>query len=646
MVPVLRTALPCAALVLLSALPPDAPAQPCPPQPTFDLGNLDGEIGYLLKNTAGSSLAIVGDVNGDGCRDYIAGDYSAGTAYLVFGGSAVGASGVFDVNTITGANGKVLLGNPAGEHAGFSASSAGDFNHDGVADVVIGAPAADYPGKSDAGRAYVLYGGPTLGTAKYISLSALNGTNGFAILGANADDMLGYNVAGGADLNLDGIDDIIVGASRADPGGVNAAGVTYVLFGGQGTGASGVFSISGLTATQGAAINGSHPLGFSGLSIAIIDDLNADGAADIAIGEPMNQNPVGPGKVYVVFGKTGLGTAGPIELATLDGSDGFVISGAQTGDAFGNHVAPAGDFNGDGLHDLAASLEGSHFSATDAGQVAVIYGSPTIGSLGILLLQQLDGSNGVLLDGPEAYGTAGTGLWTAGDLNHDGFADLLIGATHADGGGLPNSGLVYLVYGGIAGALGGHFDLGTIDGTNGKLIPGLAAQEYLGRVVTGGGDLNGDGDPDCLIASDEAVYVVYDATAPTPLTVDTEQISISTGGSQNFFLQAGPAQAGLAYIILGSMTGTWPPTVLQGHDLPLIWDAYFSFLLTFPNGWYFPRQYGLLDAQGSAFASYSIPGPISPQFLGLKFHHAFVVFRPTQGIVTFASNDTLLELVP
>ncbi|MBI4878538.1 MAG: FG-GAP repeat protein [Planctomycetes bacterium] len=646
MKPAAPTTPPLAALLFLFALVPDALPQPCPPQPTFDLGNLDGKIGYVLRNAEGSSLAIVGDVNGDGHGDYISGDLEGNQAYLVFGGPAVGATGAFDASSINGLNGKVLLGNPSGEHAGFSAAPAGDFNNDGAPDLVIGAPTADYPGKTDAGRVYVLYGGATLGAAKNISLSTLDGTNGFAIQGANTEDMLGYDVAGGADLNLDGIDDIVLGASRADPGGVNAAGMTYVLFGGQGTGASGVFSIAGLTASQGVAINGSDPYGFSGLSVAVIGDLNADGAADVAIGAPMNQNPVGPGKAYVVFGKAGLGAAGAIELNALNGYDGFLVSGAQTGDWLGDSVAPAGDFNGDGMADLAVGAENSDFSGTDAGQVAVIYGSPTIGSSGVLLLQHLDGVSGVCLDGPIPQDSAGRGLWTAGDLNRDGFDDLLIGARDADGSGLVNSGMVYLVYGGVPSALGGHFDLGAIDGTNGKFIPGLEAQEYLGNVITGGGDVNGDGHPDFLLRSNEVVYVVFDAVTPAPLMVDTEQISLSAGGTQNFCLQAGAGQAGMAYLILGSMTGIAPPTILQGFKIPLIWDAYFSFLVSFPNSFFFPNQFGILDAQGSGTASYNLVGPINANFVGLKLHHAFVAFTPAQGALTFASNDTLLELVP
>ncbi len=111
-----------------------------------------------------------------------------------------------------------------------SVSGAGDVNGDGVDDLIIGASRAGPNGDSDAGQSYVVFGGAGVGSSGVLELSALDGSNGFALNGINADDWSGFSVSGAGDVNGDGVDDIIIGALAADPNG-DRPGQSYVVFG-------------------------------------------------------------------------------------------------------------------------------------------------------------------------------------------------------------------------------------------------------------------------------------------------------------------------------------------------------------------------------------------------------------------------------
>lgn len=120
-----------------------------------------------------------------------------------------------------------------------------------------------------------------------------------------------------------------------------------------------------------------------------------------------------------------------------------------------------------------------------------------------------------------------------------------------------------------------------------------------------------------------------------------EQISLSSGGSQTFLLNAGPTFAGLPYLILGSLSGTSPGIPLDGHVLPLNPDGYLIDVLINPNLPPLAGSFGTLDAQGSATASFNVPQGLPPSLLGTQFNHAFVVIEllPTLLHVVLASNS-------
>jgi FG-GAP-like repeat/FG-GAP repeat len=212
-----------------------------------------------------------------------------------------------------------------------------------------------------------------------IDLSSLDGTTGFKLSGAAANDQSGRSVASAGDVNGDGFADVIVGALRADPHGY-ASGASYVVFG-QASGFAANIDLSSLDGATGFQLSGAAALDQSGISVASAGDVNGDGFADVLVG--------GASQAYVVFGKAS-GFGANIDLSSLDGSTGFRLAGA------GQAVASAGDVNGDGFADLIVGSVGSDY---------VVFGKAS-GFAANIDLSALDGITGFSLSG--AGGKMGT----------------------------------------------------------------------------------------------------------------------------------------------------------------------------------------------------------------------------------------------
>ena len=276
-----------------------------------------------------------------------------------------------------------------------------------------------------------------------LNLSTLTGTNGFKIQGETAYDLSGHSVSDAGDLNGDGFDDIIIGAWQADPNG-SLSGASYVVFGKAG-GFSATLNLSTLTGANGFKIQGEVANDISGDSVSGAGDVNGDGFDDLIIGaDGADPNGISSGASYVVFGKAG-GFSATLNLSTLTGANGFKIQGETAVDQTGTSVSAAGDVNGDGFGDIIIGAPFADPNGSDSGASYVVFGKAG-GFSATLNLSTLDGTKGFKIQGEAAYDRSGISVSAAGDVNGDGFDDIIIGADSANTNGT-YSGASYVVFG-------------------------------------------------------------------------------------------------------------------------------------------------------------------------------------------------------
>ncbi len=296
----------------------------------------------------------------------------------------------------------------------------------------------------------MVLGSPGVGSAGVIELSSLNGTNGFVLNGIDANDQSAYSVSSAGDVNGDGVDDLLIGALRADPNGATDAGESYVVFGGAGVGSTGVIELSALNGTNGFVLNGIFMGGQSGYSVSSAGDVNGDGVDDLIIGaRDSNPNGSDSGESYVVFGGAGVGSTGTIELSSLNGTNGFVINGIEARVTSAAFLSPP--------------------PATSTATVSTIFSSGrsvptrTVPALPARATSssaaRASGARARSSSPPSTASTAssstgstrgdhsGESVSSAGDVNGDGFDDLIIGARCADPNGNTDAGESYVVFG-------------------------------------------------------------------------------------------------------------------------------------------------------------------------------------------------------
>ena len=474
---------------------------------TIDLASL-GAAGTTIFGADGGdrngwSVSSAGDVNGDGFDDLIVGapyadasdnaKSNAGESYVIFGGTSLSAT--IDLAAL-GTAGITIFGADAYDSSGRSVSAAGDVNGDGFDDLLIGASNADTSGnaKESAGESYVIFGGAALPTT--IDLASL-GTAGTTIVGADAGDRNGWSVSSAGDVNGDGFDDLLVGSPNGDGSG-NAkysCGDTYVIFGGTSLPSTiDLFNPLVARITITGADSNDSPRSVSGAG-----DVNGDGFDDLLVGAfagDASGNAKGSaGDSYVIFG--GAALPATIDLANL-GTAGIKIFGAEMDDRSGYSVSGAGDVNGDGFDDLivgAYYADASGNAKLTSGDSYVIFG-------GALLPTEIDlaslGAAGITIFGADSGDRSGRSVSSAGDVNGDGFDDLLIGAMNADGSGNAklNAGDSYVIFGGAT--LPATIDLFSL-GSAGITIFGADPADRSGSSVSSAGDVNGDGFDDLLI---------------------------------------------------------------------------------------------------------------------------------------------------
>ncbi len=490
----------------------------------FDLGTINGantDHAFRVSGTdqndmAGTSVAAAGDVNGDGYGDFVIGaptaNGNAGEVYVVFGDKTASPP-PGNLSALNGTTGFILTGD-AGDKLGFSVGAAGDVNGDGFDDVVIGAPGAS----TGNGDAYIVFGKSGGFTSSVNIDTQVSNGGGFHLLGQNTNGALGTSVSGVGDLNGDGFADVAVGK----PTGVNGFGGVDVIFG-RPTNAFGAPMLdNNLNGTNGFVIFGDKVGDLTGSAVAGAGDVNGDGFDDLVLGSP-GASPggkTGAGAAFVVFGHKGASPSS-LDLTQLTAANGFRIDGLGAGDGLGASVSGVGDFNRDGFDDFVlGTIDPTPGAQT--GESYVVFGHKTFGS-------SLNLSTGATLLNNSGVGDkSGVSVSGAGDVNGDGYDDLIIGAPGVNGGGISNTGGAFVVFGNSSG-LPATFNLASVNGTNGFRIEGAALDDGAGIAVSHAGDVNGDGFDDLLLGAPGvnangnpdagAAYVVYGSNGDNHVTI-------------------------------------------------------------------------------------------------------------------------------
>ena len=493
-------------------------------------GSLDGITfpGTTEFETLGAAVGPAGDLNGDGFVDLAIGAPGSdlggadrGTVFVLFGGpdgfSTTLAPGDFD-----GSTGIMIHGVRDLSSTGSAISPAGDLDGDGLDDLALSAPFTSTGTVSGGGETYVVFGRDDGGFPSLIDLAELGGTGpnatpGVTVRGAVPIGRAGYSIDGGGDINADGIDDLLIGIPNAPaaPDGTRR-GQVVVLFGRNDGGFPAVVEIANLngtgsTASTGLLINGATDEELLGGRVRHVGDVNGDGIDDLFIANG-RRNPIGINH-YLVFGGASLPAV--IELADLNGSGPAAVRGTTVtcAEVCAEAVGAVGDFNADGTADFGVGEIFRNSNGISSGAAYVVFGSPDDTLPPSIELTEVNGTGptaaaGVRIDGARAFDFAGNAIAPAGDVNADGFDDVLVAASRGDTT-RTEAGITYVVFGGPPNAGETVIDLGTFDqpGTNavnGMQLNGVAVFDQSGDQVASAGDLNGDGGVDLVIGAQNA----------------------------------------------------------------------------------------------------------------------------------------------
>ena len=444
-----------------------------------------GITGVFQADLLGRVIASAGDVDGDGLGDLLVGGpymdsttNGSGAAFL-FLGASLPASGSLSV----AAADATMWGVGYNDFLGGSVAPAGDVDGDGLDDVMVAV-------RNWSSGPYGTEGLVTIFTGADLAAGGLHLETDAAIrLMGSFGDRAGLGLAGGADLDGDGLDDLLVSGDTAVDAAFQAGKVYVVL--GAALAAGGDFD---LASVAHAELLGEAASDRAGGTLRWAGDVDGDGLPDVLVGAGDNDEAgSGAGKAYLFFGATLL-PGGTFDLADAD----VTVLGGAASDSLGGAVAAPGDIDGDGLAEVVIGVPGGDQGGDYAGEVHLFWGS-TLAAGGAFDSSDAD----LTLIGELPGDTAGAFLAGAGDVDGDGTPDLLVSAHYDDTAG-PSTGKTYLLYGANLPA-SGTLDLSLAD----ESFAGIASGEVCGESVSTAGDVDGDGLQDLFVGcagNDEAAW--------------------------------------------------------------------------------------------------------------------------------------------
>jgi hypothetical protein len=557
---------------------------PVTPALAFDVvgGDIDVikvHVGASGLDEFGNAVCGPGDLNGDGIPDYVIAAHKTG--YPLGDEGMVTAYSGADHSTLW-----IVEGENNDDRFGHALAAVADIDGDGVGELAVSAIYFDNGAHTNAGKVYLL--------------SGADGSELWGYASIYSNHSFGDALAAAGDINGDGFEDVVVGMPGADSGALTNAGRIVVLNGRFGTYMKEVY---------GTATGNNF-----GTSVAGPGDLNADGYDDVVVGVPGYDAPglVNAGRLTLVSGKWLAGLGGGQYLQILNGN--------AAGGELGYDVSRVGDVNDDGVGDfLAAAPFATTAYGTEAG-VVYVYSGATRSKL-----EQLYGQ--------DDYDHFGETVAAAGDVDHDGVPDALVGAPSDGFSTISQEGWIF-----------------AFSGRTGDLILEYEGDFWGGRLGSSldtVGDLNGDGTAEIIAGAPFSDDHATDDGRATILSLEpylslSKLTTTGLGDSVDVMVDFGPFHGGEEFQILLSLSGDGPSVFdAGGVEVPLTADAWTA--STFAD--HYPRwaksSHGTLDGYGEKKVTFSNPA------LPLGSHTLYLAaVRYSGGVIAESSIVQVLEFGP